>query len=299
MSPTRNGHDGLTILAIGFLAVTLAACQGRDRAPGPALTPAQPDNATAVAASTSPPSPPALGRAVTEPFGMALPAGVSVENFTPGVEHYRSRAQYESLLEFYETNLDGNFRLVRYERGAKFEATDGSGRTIYIYRERPGDGYILTYIENANESDRDSSQTLPGTATRPTDGGPADDGGASGAASRGDHASASAEAGDPRTALQGDGPTPASQSRRPVDPRPGVAERIDQGMGDPVSPEQNRNQEFSRTYPNRSPDPLGQRVTNGRAHPRIQDRVNDSRHREPINFVRGVRETRRNPNALF
>lgn len=238
-----------TLLAAGAF-VTLAGCRGDapvvDEEPMPMVAP---DVVVT-------PQHEGLYTAYERVFDLPLPAGVTMEAWDVHLQHYRSRAEWGELMAFYERELRGEYGLEFFERGARLVPSDAQGRAIYLYRERHGEGVILTYAQ-----DPLAAAASPRPAVAP--------------------------GGRPPSLAQmiADG-VPADQIRQTVTPpartytellesRFGAA-RADDGTAEP--------------------DPLGVRLQNER-RPASFRRPDGSA--APITFVRGVREERRNPDALF
>lgn len=210
-------------------------------------------------AVVAPPADDSLRPASEQIFSMPVPASVELEEARTSLRHLRIRAPYDEILDFYRRELP-DANVTRYERGAKVEMADG--RSIYIYRELGERDYLLTYFDGTQQPGAGEAAAVP---------------------------SANPE----RSVLdQGFGaPTSSDPSgTAAAEPAPEAAPGGDAAASDPWAVEP--------ALPGRDePPPLGFRVIDRPMHPRV--RAAQPTEPRPIDFVRGVHEPRRNPDAQF
>ena len=239
-----------TALLAAGAALALVGCRT-----APDATEVEPEAPVAVPAPEAPVHE-GLYTAWERVFDLPLPAGVTMEAWDVHMQHYRSQADWDELLAFYDRELAAGYGLVFYERGVRLEPPAANGRAIYLYRERHGEGVMLTYVHDPVLA-----------AAAPT--------------------AAVADGERPPTLAEmiAEG-VPADQVRQTVVPPVRTyTELLEDRFGAPMG---------SAEAP--MPEPIGVRLSNER-RPDSFRRPDGSRR--PITFVRGVREDRRNPDALF
>lgn len=240
------------VLAAGA-AVVLAGCAAPD--PDPVEVAPEPE----AAAPQAPPPHEGLYTAWERVFDLPLPAGVTMEAWDTHLQHYRSRADWDDLMAFYDRELEAGYSVLFFERGVRIEPANARGRSVYLYRERHGEGVMLTYV-----NDPIAAAATPAAATP-----------------EGERPPSLAE-------MMAEG-VPADQVRQTVTPPTRTyTELLEERFGDPTAAP------GGGEAPN--PEPIGVRLDNER-RPESFRRPDGSQR--PITFVRGVREERRNPDALF
>lgn len=192
-------------------------------------------------------------------FDMALPSGVTIEDEREGIRHYRTEQSWLEIMRFFDVHLEGAWTLTRFDRGARLTADDGSERAIYLYRETTREPWLLSYFESRDRVGIGGEETFATPRDNPNW---AD--------------SIEARFGNERGAASiGDGSlVPAS-----ADGAGGAGGGAADGML-------------------AEPGPVNVRFHTG-GNPRLRDRVGLERAQTPINFVRGIREEKQNPDALF
>lgn len=269
------------------VATCLAGC--REQAPPVAVVPEEP------VAVVVPPAPEGLRRAVEPAFEMAVPAGVTLERRDRGVRHYRISAEWDDLEEFFARELGSGYARTAFSRGARFEATDGSGRAVYLHRERSADAWVLTYFD-ASDAQPNSPATAASASAGP------------GLGLGGSPPSANPVAPIPDGTASRDRPAVASttpsevtgSAARVATPDPSTLARAQEEWRD--SYRSRLQEEFGAPMENLegAPEPTYRALGGPRVHPRLRGLVSEGGGgRQPINFVRGVREDRGNPNAEF
>lgn len=213
-------------------------------------------------------------------FDLVLPQGALPDGGAGGTQHFRIDADFDDLLAFYEEQLPEGYRLTRYERGAQFESTDSGGRSVYLYRER-GSGWLITYFDAGADPSLAAADSEQG---RTTVGGGTTVAGGAGSANPGPD-------GSEQTAPSGAGRRPSeapearSLPRTPAELDDRVGE-VYQGDPDAYVPEAGG-----------APEVIP------RVHPRVEALIRAGEvgtgNRRPLNFTRGVREPRRNSDAMF
>ncbi len=223
---------------------------------------------------------PALLAAGDQVFELALPQGALPDGSAGGARHFRIDAEFDDLLAFYADELPEGYRLTRYERGARFESPENGGRSVYLYRER-GSGWLITYFDAgadpslAAADSAEGGQSVAG-AQAGTVG--ADPGSTNNA---GQEQTAAGAGGTDTTAS----PQPRSLPRTPAELDDRVGE-VYQGDPDAYVPR-----------PGAAPEVVP------RVHPRVEGLIRSgvvgTGNRRPLNFSRGVRESRQNSDAMF
>lgn len=269
------------ILACALLS-SAAGCRPSDSTPANDApqpeTQSAPQEAAATAREELSPSPvrnarpprPALARASVDIFGLPVPRGVTLEDRLPGIRHVRARASFDELIGFYDLHLPGGITVTEFERGARIVPRDAEGRAIYIYREPSSTLYTVSYLDpsestpavTAGEVDAPTSAELAPAEQRE----PAQPVGS--AANANNSASPQAD---------------TTAATRTVTRQ---AEFLDRELGRPIE-----NDGSARNPP--TP------ITSSVIRPASERPEEFRSYRPPLRFVRGVREDRRNPNALF
>lgn len=274
------------------IAASICGCQTQSPEPPVDTSPAAPPQQEPMAAE------PALGlQAATnlDAFGLAMPEGAVLDTQSQGTLHFSVQTDFDALLAFFEQNLP-DARLTRYERGAKFEVGDGTGRSVYLYRERGSSAWLVTVFDaGADPSVAAATQTGDG-GSQPAGSGAA--GGGGGVAPTAQTAGAANTGGtsDSARGQSGDGsngqpePTTTDENAGPV-PLPVTPQQLDSRVGSPYTGDPNAYE------PGENAGPVLPVV-----HPRVQQLIESGRvggGRRPLNFSRGPREARRNPDAMF
>ncbi len=286
-------------LCVLVIAASFGACQtpsddtpneGSSQALPPAENPPPPAEAAGLQASTT-----------VEAFGMAMPEGAVLDTQSPGTLHFSVRTDFDSLLQFYERTLP-DARLTRYERGARFETNDGSGRSVYLYRERGSSDWLVTVFDaGADPSLSAAANTAePGAAAAVAGGGQsATPAGQTRGSAAGPGAPQGAADGTPVPGLAGsndgtpsDGRPPSPSDAEPVaTPLPLTPQQLDSRVGSPYTGDP------ATWEPGTHEGPVMPVV-----HPRVQELIRNGQVggvRRPLNFSRGPRESRTNPDAMF
>jgi hypothetical protein len=225
-------------------------------------------------------------------FELALPQGALPDGGAGGTQHFRINAEFDDLLAFYEEALPDGYVLTRYERGARFEAPDGAGRSVYLYRER-GQGWLITYFDAGADPSLAAAENTPEQTAPSADG--TTPGGRPGSVGDG---AGSSQGGDSTTVAAG-GSESAPSGRRPGSDAPQARalprtpSELDDRVGAPYQGDPD-------TY---VPDRGGVPEVVPRVHPRVEALIRSGEvgtgNRRSLDFTRGVRESRRNPDAMF
>lgn len=247
---------------VGIAALALVAACSRPEPESPAET-----GEGSAAAPVAEPVDDALRAASEQVFGLPAPATVELEEARESLRHFRIRAPFDDILEFYRRQLP-DAEVTRYERGAKVELADG--RSVYIYRELGERDYLLTYFDGTQAASPEAGAAANSSAA--SERSALDEGFGS-------------PAGDPANPGTGTAPAnaPAGDAADPA-AAPNVVD-ADPWAREPALPGRDE------------PPPLGFRVINRQMHPRVH--AAQPTEPRPIDFVRGVREPRRNPDAQF
>lgn len=259
-----------------FAAATLlGACRGTE-APAPTAPPASEPVATAPAVQAPRAQPlradgtplEELERASTDAFGLPVPRGTTLIESVDGARHFRTRASLDQIIGFFDANTPGGVTVEHFERGARLVPRDAEGRAVFAYYDQTPAVFTLSYLDTEGRFARRGASSADGA------GAAADSGqGSSGA-------SASATAGE------GDRIVPSTP---PASHRSSAAEQaqfLREQMGSEVS---------SDDPAARMPAPVSSPVVGGGYS---EDTAGRS-YRPPLRFVRGVREPRQNPDAMF
>ncbi|MCB9533080.1 MAG: hypothetical protein H6698_01980 [Myxococcales bacterium] len=124
------------------------------------------------------PQPPAASEAQApsaaepdESFGVVPPAGSVLDEATNRHAHYHLQGDFDDVVAYFSETLDG-FTLTETADGAKFEAGDGTGRAVYVYRRRGvRDLVLLTVFDRPELATGDG--TVPEQDPAVAGGGPA------------------------------------------------------------------------------------------------------------------------------
>lgn len=156
---------GVTTACLGLTLVV--ACNR-----GPDATAPSADAVTPAVASGAEPAslaraaaPEALRAAQTRSFGLPIPAGVTLEDEAPGVQHYRVSAEYPDIVAFFDSNVDGGVTVTEYERGARIEPSSGQGEAVYVYRETAANTFTLSYFDAQRRGASGSSGPTAGAVS--------------------------------------------------------------------------------------------------------------------------------------
>jgi hypothetical protein len=206
-------------------------------------------------------------------FDMPLPAGVSLEGQQDNVLHFRIDAPLEALLAFYQQHGPPGTRIDRMDHGVRIRGP-ADGPAVYLYRERGHGPWLVSYFDA--EGSARGAAALSGILAAPSGNGtPSQTGGGPGRP-----ASSASDSSPPGNGGGGLPSTPQDFDRR-------LGNQVAGGSGEQWQPA-----------------PGGSlQVPGARVHPRLEamglGRPRSNRPPQPLSFGRGLREPRRNPDALF